>query len=102
MATSYGKKVQSDNKHLEDLANAQFVHIDGSTTPVVVSATACNLARVIVNTKGIGFVVRTGSRQIATFATTSPENTYRHGVYCENGLTVDVSSGTGSVTIVFN
>lgn len=100
---NYGKKVQSDNKHLEDLANAQFVHLDGGNTgPITVSSGACNLARVVINSNGLAFNLVDGSRQIAQFATTSVEGTYKHGVYCENNLVISSVSGTGSATVVFN
>lgn len=96
----FGKKVQSDNKHLEDLANAKFLNVTAAGS-YVVSAGACNLGRVILNTNGGTVEVRSGSRPIGIIALDAPEGSFDYGVYCENGLTVDVV-GTCDATIVFN
>lgn len=102
MAVSYGKKVQSDNKHLEDLANAQYKHVDGSvTTPVTVSTSACNLGRVILNTNGATVTLKSSTDVIAIIASDAPEGTFNYGLYCANGLTVTCGGATDA-TIVFN
>lgn len=98
--SDFGKKVQSDNKHLEDLANAKFFYAASAGT-YVVSTGACNLGRVILNTNGGAVELRTGSRVIGIIASDAPEGVFPYGVYCENGLTVDVGS-TSDVTVVFN
>lgn len=98
----YGKKVQSDNRHLANLTSARFVHIDGSASLVtpLASSSGGRLLRVINNTKGLSLNIRTGSRVIGTIGTGTPENTYWYGVYCENGIQIDVG-GSGSATIVW-
>lgn len=96
----FGKKVQSDNKHLEDLANSKFFYAAKAGT-YVVSTGACNLGRVILNTNGGAVELRTGTRPIGIIASDAPEGPFPYGVYCENGLTVDVVADT-DVTVVFN
>lgn len=103
MAATYGKKTQADNRHLSNLTSARSVHIDGSSalvSPVALSA-GCRLLRVINNTKGLSLNLRTGARVIGTIGTTSAEGTFNYGVYCENGIQVDVG-GSGSATLVFD
>lgn len=99
----YKKRVQSADAHLSDSTTAQNVHIDGGKAQVVVvpANTGCRLLRISNNAKGLSLVVRTGSRVVASLATTTVENTYIYGTYCENGLIVDVG-GTGSVTLMFS
>lgn len=103
MAASYKNKVQSDNKHLANLTSARNVHIDGSAPLVTVLplGTSCRLQRVVINTKGLSLIVRTGSRDIAIIGTAVPENTLYYGTHCENGIQVDVGGSGGSVTLVF-
>lgn len=100
---SYKNRVQTDNKHLEDLTRAPFVHIDGGTAQITQgsSTSGRTLLRIINNTKGLSLVVRTGSRVVANIGTGTVEGTYNYGVYCENGITVDVG-GTGSATLVYD
>lgn len=103
MAADYKRKTQSDNKHLQNLTGARNVHIDGSATPVaiVASGTGCRLLRVVINTKGLSLIIRTGTRVIAVIGTAVPEGDMTYGTYCENGLQIDVGGSGGSVTIVY-
>lgn len=103
MATSYKNKTQSEDKHLANLTSARFVHIDGANalvSPIAVGSGG-RLLRVVNSTKGLSLNIRTGSRVVGTIGTASPEGTYTYGVYCENGIQVDVG-GTGSATLVFD
>lgn len=102
MAVNYQNKVQSSDKHLANLTTARNVHLDGSQAQVIVRTSAGRLLRVVICTKGIAFIVRDGSRVLGSFAATSPENTYDFGEYCNTNITVDVSSGSGSVNIAYN
>lgn len=98
----YSKKVQSDNRHLNDLTGAKFVWIDGGVTaPVVVATGAVRLLRVILNTNGATLNLKSGSRQIGTIATDAPEGPFPYGIYCENGLTYQ-ASGAMDATLVFD
>jgi hypothetical protein len=96
-------KVQSDNKHLQNMGSAQFVHLDGSTAsnPVVPSTDSCSLLRVILNTNGNAATIRSGSRVIGVIANDAPEGTFHYGVWCPDGITVDCA-GAVSLTIVFD
>lgn len=97
-------KVQSDNKHLQNLNSAQSAHFDGSsTTPqqVVPSTDACSLLRVVLNKNGNTVTLRTGSRVIAVIANDAPENTYWYGAWCEEGLIVECG-GTVDVTVIYD
>lgn len=100
--SDFKKKAQSDNAHLSNQTSARFVHVDGGAALVTVVPlnTGCRLLRVILNTKGLSLNLRTGSRVIGVIGTAVPEGTYSHGVYCENGLQIDVG-GSGSATVVF-
>lgn len=102
MAGNFSKKTQEGNKHQANLTSAQFVHFDGTTAKPVDIANPRRLLRIIVCTKGVAFTVRSGSRQIGVFSTTSAEGTYNFGEYCENGLTIDGVSGTGSVNVALD
>jgi hypothetical protein len=102
MAGDYSKKTQTDNRHLANGTSARRVHIDGSTATVPVRSGAGRLLRVIINTKGLAFIVSDGSDVIANFATTSPEGTYNYGTYCNQSVKVTGVSGTGSATLVFS
>lgn len=104
MAADYKRKVQSDNKHLSNLTSARNVHIDGNITPTVVVVPlgqGSRLERIVINTKGLSLTVRTGSRIIGLIATTVAEGTLVYGVYCENGIQIDVGGSGGSVTVAF-
>jgi hypothetical protein len=98
----YSKKTQGIDRHLANLTSARYVHIDGSSALVTVLATTSGgrLLRVINSTKGLSLNLRSGSRVVGTIGTGSPEGTYNYGVYCENGIQVDVG-GTGSATLVY-
>src|ERR1700746_1047997 len=96
----YGKKVQSDNKHLSNSTSARFVHVDGSKAQVVVRSGAGRLLRAVINTAGVNAIVRDGSTVIGNISTTMT-GTLIYGVYCNTSITVDVVSGTGSVTFVY-
>lgn len=96
----YSKKTQGDNAHLANGTSARFVHIDGNTAKVVVRSSAGRLLRAVINTAGINAVIRNGSEEIAVISTTAI-GTLNYGVYCDSGITVDVISGTGSLTLVY-
>lgn len=98
----YGKKIVGDNRHLGRLTSARFVHLDGNIAQPLTTTKATALQRVVIASKGIAFVVRTGSRVVASFATTSVEGTYNFGEYLENGITIDVVSGTGSANVSYD
>lgn len=98
----FGKKVQTDNKHLEDLASAKYLHVDGSvTTAITVNSVACNLSRVVLNTNGATVTLKSGTQVIGIIASDAPEGTFNYGVYCDLGLTVTCGGGVDA-TIVFN
>src|SRR6185295_12179976 len=99
----YKRKVQSADKHLSNLTSGRNVHIDGSAALVTIVAlnTGCRLLRVIINTKGLSLNIRTGSRVIAIIGTAVPEGDMTYGVYCENGIQIDVGGSGGSVTVVY-
>lgn len=98
----FGRKTRSDNRHLQNLTGAKFVHVDGSdTTPVTVFSTGGQLLRVILNTNGASLNLKSGSRQIGTIASDAAEDTFHYGIYCENGLTYQ-ASGALSATLVFD
>ena len=99
----FGRKLKTDNSHLQSLTTARFEHLDGSDTSVdvVAAGTACNLQRIVLNTNGASVIARTGSREIATIASDAPEQTFDYGVYCENGLLIEMS-GAGDITVVYD
>lgn len=97
----YSKKVQSANKHLQNETSARFVHIDGSKPQVVVYPTAGRLLRVVIGTAGIVATIRDGSKVIGQTSSTSA-GTLNFGVYVNTNITIDVASGTGSMTVVFD
>lgn len=103
MASDFSKKVLTPEKNLNNLTGAKFTHVDGSASlvTIVAAGTGARLLRVIVNTKGLSLNLRTGSRVIGTIGTAVPEGTYGHGVYCENGIQIDVGGSGGSVTVVY-
>lgn len=97
-------KVQSDNKHLQNMNSAKYLHVDGSSTDpiVVVPATkGCSLLRVILNTNGSTLRLRTGSRVVAVIASDALEGSFPYGVWCENGLIAECG-GSLDATIVFD
>lgn len=96
----YGKKVQSDNKHLSNGTSARFVHIDGSKAQTVIRNGAGRLLRAVINTAGINAIVRDGTNVIGNISTTMT-GTLNYGVYCNTSITVDVVSGSGSITFVY-
>lgn len=96
----YSKTIQSDNKHLANETSARFLHIDGSKSQVVVRAAAGRLLRVVVGTAGIVAIIRDGSKVIGQTSSTTA-GTLNFGVYVNTSITVDVVSGTGSMTVVF-
>lgn len=97
--TDFGKKVQSDNAHLSNGTGAKFVHVDGSLPQVVVRPTKGRLLRVVIGTAGVVCIIRDGSRVISLVSATAI-GTLNFGVYVSNNITVDISSGTGSITFV--
>lgn len=100
----FSKKTQSDNKHLSNLTTARSsIHIDGSNTnPIVIRPKAGRLMRIIIMAKGLAFTVRDGSDIKAVVATTTLENSYEFGIYCNTNITINGISGTGSALIVFD
>lgn len=102
MAGSFANKVQGDNRHLQNITSARFVHYDGSTSPtqVVAAGVGCRLLRVILNTTGTALTLRSGSRVIGIISATATTGSYYYGVYCDNGLIIE-GSGTVDATVVF-
>lgn len=100
----FKKRTQSTNKNTQDVVGAQFVLIDGSTPSVTVEPTTvgCRLIKAIINTKGLSLNIRTGSRVIGTIGTAVVEGPFPYGVYCENGIQVDVGGSGGNATLVFS
>lgn len=102
---NFKNRTQSTNKNTQDLVGAQFYLVDGSVTatPVVIEPTTvgCRLIRVVNSTKGLGLNIRSGSRVIGTIGTSVAEGSFTYGVYCENGIQVDVSGSGGNATFIF-
>lgn len=97
-------KTQSDNKHLQNIGSAKYLHVDGSvTTPITVvpSSKGCSLLRVILNTNGGVLTLRSGSRVVGVIALDAPEGPFPYGVWCENGLIAECSAALDA-TIVFD
>lgn len=102
MAT-YGKKTQTDNKHLSNLTTARSYHVDGSNTAnQTIRNTAGRLLRVVVLTKGVAMTIRDGTDVKGVLGTGSAEGTYDLGIYCNTNININGISGTGSVAIVFD
>lgn len=99
MAT-YGKKVQSDNKHLSNLTGARYAHVPASTTETV-RGTAGRLLRVILNTNGGVVTLRDGSDVIGIIASDAPEGTFDFGVYCNTSIVCETGA-TCNATVVFD
>lgn len=97
----YKKRTQSTNKNTQDLVGAQFILIDGSASLVTLGTTGARLIRVVINTKGLSLNIRTGSRVIGAIGTAVVEGSFHYGVYCENGIQVDVGGSGGNVTLVY-
>jgi hypothetical protein len=97
---SFGKKIQSANKHLGNLTSARFAHPPASATTVVRS-TPGRLIRVTLNTNGGVVTIRNGSTVIGSIAADAPEGTFHYGVYCDTNITCDVGA-TSDVTVVFD
>lgn len=101
MAT-YGKKIQSDNRHLAGLTSARFVHVDGSkTTPITVHGSPARLLRVVLNANGSTVTLKDGTRVIGIIASDAAEQTFNYGVYCDDSLIVECG-GNVDATIVFD
>lgn len=98
----FAKRTQSTNKNTQDLVGAKFVLIDGSAALVTVLTVGCRLIRVVNNTKGLSLNIRTGSRVIGSIGTAVPEGTFVYGLYCENGIQVDVGGSGGNATLVYS
>lgn len=97
----FSKKTQDDNKHLANGTTARWVHIDGSKPQVIVRPSAGRLLRVVIATAGVACTIRNGSEVIGVVSTTAI-GTLNFGVYCNNNITVDVASGSGSLAVVFD
>lgn len=96
----YSRKTQSSNRHLENETSAKFLQIDGSKPQVVVRSTPGRLLRVVIGVAGVVSIIRNGSTVIGQTSSTST-GTLNFGVYVNTGITVDVVSGTGSMTVVY-
>ena len=95
-------RTKSDNKHLENLTSARWVHIDGSvTTKQIVRATPGSLLRVILNTNGATITLRNGTEVIGIIATDSPEGQFPFGIYCGTDISYQCS-GAVDATLVFS
>lgn len=100
MAGDFSKATQSDNSHHANGTSARFVHIDGSKSSVTVRPTAGRLLRLVIGNAGIVGTIRDGSKVIGQTSSTSA-GTLNFGVYCNTNIIFDVTSGTGSLTVVF-
>lgn len=98
----YNRRLQSDNKHLQNIGSAKFAHLDGAASATIVPNTkGCSLLRVILNTNGAVITLRSGSRVVGIIATDAPEGPFPYGVWCENGLIAECS-GAVDATVVFD
>lgn len=98
----FGKKIQADNRHLQDLTSARNAAIDGGKTNFVARPRAGRVLKVVISTKGLAFSINDGSKPLFVAATTTPENTYEIGTYCENNINVAGISGSGFALLVFD
>lgn len=96
----YGKKVQSENKHLSNLTSARYAHVPASTTKTV-RASAGRLLRVVLNTNGGTVTLRDGTDVIGIIASDAPENTFNYGIYCNTSIVCETGA-TSDVTVVFD
>lgn len=96
----YGKKVQSENKHLSNLTSARYAHVPASTTKTV-RPSAGRLLRVVLNTNGGTVTLRDGTDVIAIIASDAPENTFNYGIYCNTSIVCETGA-TSDVTVVFD
>lgn len=95
----YSKKTQNDNKHLANGTSAKWVHVDGNKSQVVVRSSPGRLLRAVIGTAGVVAIIRNGSEVVGSISSTAI-GTLNFGVYCNSNITVDVTSGTGSLTVV--
>lgn len=94
-------RIVGDNKHLEALTSAKWVHLDGSvTTPVTIRATAGRLQKVILNTNGATITLRNGSEVIGIIAADAPEGPFPYGIFCNTSI-IATCSGAVDATVVF-
>ncbi len=96
----YGKKVQSENKHLSNATSARFAHVPASTTATV-RGSAGRLLRVVLNTNGGTVTLRNGSEVIGIIASDAPEGTFHYGIYCNTSIICETGA-TSDVTVVFD
>lgn len=94
-------RTNSDNRHLQNLTSASFVHLTAAVTGKVIKDKPGRLLRVILNTNGGAVTVRNGSEVIGIIAADAPEATFDYGVYCNNSIKVDVAN-TCDVTIIYD
>jgi hypothetical protein len=98
----FNKKIQSENRHLENLTSARFYYVDGSvTTQQTIINGACRLVRCVLNTNGATITLKDGTRTIAVIASDAPEGPFDYGLYIENKLTVQ-ANGAVDATVVFD
>ena len=94
-------RTQGDNKHLQDLTSAEYVHVGASETDKVIRSDDVGLLRVILNTNGGTVTLRNGdSEVIGIIASDAPENTYYYGILCTNGLQVDTGASVDCTIVV--
>lgn len=101
MAGDFTKKVQSENKHHSNMTSARFIHIDGSKPQVIVRNRAGRLLRAVIATAGVVCTIRNGTTVVGNVSSTAT-GTLNFGVYCDTNITVDVTSGTGSLCLVYD
>jgi len=91
-----------DNKHLAGLTSARYVRVTAAGSNLPIRTTSGRLLRVILNTNGATVTVKDGlSDIIGIIAIDAPEGSFNYGIFCTNGIYVDVS-GAVDCTIVFS
>lgn len=97
-------RVQADNKHLQDLTSAEWVHVDASQTNKQIRSGAVGLLKVVLNTNGGTVTLRNGTagEVVAIIASDAPEQAFDYGILCTNGLYVDTGSTVDCTIVVDN
>lgn len=95
-------RTTSENKHLENLTSARWVHIDGSvTTKQTVRNQAGRLLRVMLNTNGATITLFNGTEVIGIIASDSPEGEFPYGIFCGTNIAYQCS-GAVDATLAFS
>lgn len=95
-------RTAGDNKHLESLSSARYLHVVASQTNLAVRTTEGRLLRVILNTNGGTVTLKNGAAEvIGIIASDAPEGTFNYGIWCRNGIYVDTGATT-DCTVVFS